>query len=200
MKNIKLLFVMMMFSGVLFAQKTITVDKLPTTVEEFISFRDNIASTPEGGAAAFVVALYTYSENPTLGLQMMIVQSDKNLLSASESGYKGFNFGSSNMFLIKQIDQKKYIPKSYFKGTSPAKGYALPAAPFKIICSTNQFSKSDDGKMKIFVECSGADTPRPITLVKNDKGMWKAWEFSSLMVGVRPPASTEKSGPSNGDF
>ncbi|WP_167882958.1 DUF6935 domain-containing protein [Leptospira barantonii] len=39
------------------------------------------------------------------------------------------------------------------------------------------------------IRLSGADTPRPVTLKKNAKGVWKAREFSSLLVGIKKPAS-----------
>ncbi len=37
------------------------------------------------------------------------------------------------------------------------------------------------------MDCTGAATPRPVTLKRNDRGVWKAYEWSSLLVGVRPP-------------
>jgi hypothetical protein len=38
-----------------------------------------------------------------------------------------------------------------------------------------------------------------MTLVKNEKGHWKAVEFSSLVVGIRPPKQKSK-GAAEGDF
>jgi hypothetical protein len=198
MKKI-LLFLCILCSMLAHGQSKISVDKIPTTPEEFISLRDKIATTPEGGAVAFVVATIMYVNNPTVGRQAIIIQSDKNLLSPSEKGYKGFDLSSSSDFLVKQLDQKKYIPNSYVLGTSNAKAYDLGAAPYKFDLSTNQFSKGTDGTMKIFVACSGADTPRPVTLRQNDKGVWKAAEYSSLFVGVRAPVVKSK-GASEGDF
>jgi len=175
------------------------IEKIPTDTASFIELRDQIATTPEGGAAAFIVAMAMYAINPSTGLEAMIIQSDKNLLSPSNSGYKGFNFGSSASFLMGQFEAKTYIAGSYIQGTSPEQGYVFPTENIQIEISRNISSGSDsDGKVKVFIACTGADSPRPITLVKNDKGVWKAFEFSSLMVGVRP--MTKKSGPEDGDF
>jgi len=48
----------------------------------------------------------------------------------------------------------------------------------------------ETGQYKVSVTCSGAELPRPVTLKKNDKGLWKASEWSSLLVGVIPPMMT----------
>ncbi len=40
----------------------------------------------------------------------------------------------------------------------------------------------------MYLWSTGADTPRPIALERNDKGLWKAFEWSSLEVDVRPPS------------
>ena len=44
-----------------------------------------------------------------------------------------------------------------------------------------------DERAKLFVFSSGADSPRPVTVKKNNRGLWKATSYSSLDVGVRPP-------------
>ena len=43
----------------------------------------------------------------------------------------------------------------------------------------------------VFARGYAAASPRPVTLKVNDKGIWKASEWSSLIVGVQPPAKTE---------
>ena len=40
---------------------------------------------------------------------------------------------------------------------------------------------------KMFVWSTGADSPRPVHLVKNNRGVWKAKNWNSLSVGVRAP-------------
>lgn len=69
------------------------------------------------------------------------------------------------------------------------------SAPFKIKLleqtgdkSNNDKARSGDGLVKLFLYSSGADSPRPIQLSRNDKGLWKAYSWSSLESGVRPPA------------
>lgn len=176
---------------------SIAVPSLPATPDDFLALRNSLASTPEGGAAALLTALVLYAQHATPGRQCLIIQSAPALLSpgGGAGSYQGYDFGSSMKFLLGQLDAKKYVPASYVQGTSPANGYALPAPPYNFSFTSSQ--TNPDGSVKVFVACSGADSPRPITLVKNDKGHWKASEYSSLFVGVRPPVSP---GPAGGDF
>jgi hypothetical protein len=46
----------------------------------------------------------------------------------------------------------------------------------------------ETGTFKVFITSSGASSPRPVTVKRNDKGIWKAYEWSTLIVGVEPPA------------
>ncbi len=179
------------------AQKTITVDKLPSSTEEFITFRDKMATTPEGGAVAFIVASMLYSQNPSMGRECVIIQTDMSQLQQSNSGYKGFDLTSSNNFQLKQIDSRKHIPFSYVQGTTNENGYQLPGGAMKF--KIERTMDAGPNMIKVFVWSTGADSARPITLKKNDKGIWKPVEFSSIMVAVRPPVVKSK-GAVDGDF
>ena len=54
--------------------------------------------------------------------------------------------------------------------------------------STNPHSGDPaHGTVKLFVECSGADSPRPVTLKRDPDGRWAPVEWSSLLSGIRPP-------------
>lgn len=166
----------------------------PSSIDEFVKLRDDIAKTPEGGAAMFVMAMRKYQANPKENIGYLIVSIDRSRLDESqgEDSYKGFTIANSDLWLVKtQLTKNNYLANSYFKGTSNQNGYATQA-PFVVECKRNQYSVINESTIKVFVKCSGADTPRPITLVKNDKGIWKAKEFSSLLVGIKAPPSNEK--------
>lgn len=166
----------------------VSISALPQSTEEFSALQAKLADSPQGGAALFVVATILYAENPTLGEQCLVLACDASLLSkVSKGGYQGMGFGASTKFLIEQLDSKKHVPYSYLKGTSPENGYKV-ALPWVVQTQTNPYSGNEkDGKIKLFVKCSGADSPRPISLAKDGQGIWKATEFSSLMVGIRAP-------------
>ncbi len=167
--------------------KAVKVDKIPTSVDEFLKLRNDIATSPQGGAAMFIIALKMYVENPEVGAQCLVIATDRSRLTSGDV-YKGFAVSPMDMNRIKsQLQQYAYLPNSYFKGTSPADGYKVKL-PAKISCSSTRYSGNMlSGKFKVFVKCSGADSQRPISLVKNKKGYWKAKEWSTIIMGIRAP-------------
>ncbi len=168
---------------------TVEIAGLPETAEEFIALRDRLANTPEGGAAMMVVALLLYAEDESLGLQCLTIAVDKDRLEHGSEGYKGWQLRASDRSLLRsQIGRCPYTPRSYIAGTTPQDGYNLPAPPYTIELSANPYSGDrTGGPYKLFIHSSGASRPRPVTLKRNERGIWKAAEWSSLIVGVRPP-------------
>jgi hypothetical protein len=182
------LFAMLRPAG-LFAE-SITVADLPGTTEEFLTLRDSLAQTPEGGAALFVVALLKYVEDPALGEQYLTIALDLQNLTKSEQGYKGYRPGNSIQYHQRRIHGMKHLPGSYVVGTSAAEGYQA-GPPYQFDFSRNKFSEIKADQIKVFIACTGAASPRPITLRRNDKGLWKVYEASSLFVGVVAPAAPD---------
>jgi hypothetical protein len=192
-KILFMLFFSVILSANLSAQTlpSVEIPALPKSVEEFIQMRDKIAQTPQGGAAMFIVALLVYTENENLGKQMLTIAVEMSKLSDDAKGYKGKSVMKSDMSLIaSQVgpDSKKaFVVKSYFRDTKTENWYALPNKLILDFSSNNYSGDAAQGVFKVFVKCSGADSPRPITLSKNDKGLWKAKEWSSLLVGIKVP-------------
>ena len=184
MKQILFLFIIFIYMN---AQdyKEITLNDLPNSLEEFISLRDRIAKTPEGGAAIFIIALKAFADKKDWGEKALVIAVDRYHLTKGNV-YKGFDISISvKSFLKRTIDKQPYIPNSYFAGSSPENHYSVKL-PYKLNFFTTKYTQaqSSGDKVKLMVECSGA-RPRPITLKKNNKGIYKAYEFSSLYVGVK---------------
>ena len=137
-----------------------------------------------------VLALLAYTKDEELGVQCLAVAVDRGRLQQGSKGYKGWQLSNGDLQRIRlQVQGRSYLPRSYIEGATPGNGYALIGAPYVVMCSDNPYSGDlDSGTYKIFVACSGADSPRPITLKRNNRGFWKASEWSSLLVGVRAPA------------
>ena len=164
-------------------------DHVPGSIEKFVTLRDQVAMTPQGGAAMMVVALLAYVEDEQLGQQCLTVAVDRGQLSEGPKGYKGWQLSNRNLQFVRgQLAGKAYLVRSYIQGTAPENGYRLPEPPYEIACTDNRHSgDSASGSYKVFVACSGAATPRPVTVKVNDKGIWKVSEWSSLLVGIQPP-------------
>ncbi|MBN2890328.1 MAG: hypothetical protein JXL97_00540 [Bacteroidales bacterium] len=187
MKKIAFLLVIAFFFVGVVNSQVVEIKKMPTTIDEFLEMRDNIANTPEGGATMFIIALKIYQENPELGAQCLVISADRTRLQ-SGSVYKGFQLMPNDFSRIKsQLSQYPYVVNSYFKGATPENGYTFNF-PTQMDFSSNDYSGSvEEGDFKVFVQCYGADNPRPIRLIRNDKGYWKAKEWSSIIMGIRKP-------------
>lgn len=187
MKKITLFFVFaFIFNGLMNAQ-VIEIKGMPTTVDEFVKLRNEIANTPEGGAAMFIIALKLFNENPDLGAQCLVISADRGRLQSGTT-YKGFQLMKNDMDRMKrQLKQYPFIPNSYFKGATPENGYKFNF-PTQMDFSSNAYSGDKAaGTFKVFVQCYGADSPRPIKLIRNKKGYWKATEWSSIIMGIKKP-------------
>ena len=168
----------------------IQIDQVPQSAEEFIALRDQIATTPQGGAAAMVVALLIYANDEQLGLQCLTIAVDRDRLEEGIAGYRGWQLRRRDIRRIEtQIKAGPHIPRSYIEKATPENGYSLPDLPYVLTFSTNPYSGDPDaGAYKLFISCSGASSPRPITVRRNHRGIWKASEWSSLISGVKAPA------------
>lgn len=83
------------------------------------------------------------------------------------------------------------IARSYLGGT-PATNYAIADGARVTFDTSNPHAGVDypePAHAKLFVACGGADSPRPVELRRNARFEWKVTSWSSLTVGVKPPAS-----------
>lgn len=169
----------------------VVVDKLPKSTDEFIQLRNKIATTPAGGATMFMIAMKVYESDKDLGNQFFVLAVDKNRLETG-STYKGYALRRGDIQLItNQMAKDKNLTNSYIKGSSVDNGYFVKF-PYKFVYSTNPYSGDiKTGPFKVFIKCSGAASPRPITLKKNDKGIWKAANWSSVLVGIKKVAVSD---------
>lgn len=156
------------------------------SIEDYESLYQEYGRGPNGAAALFVAALIAYMENQDLGMQCFTAILDDGQLADGDV-YQGKKPDSGIMYHLKRIVHTKYLAYSYVRGTSPETGYAPPAPPYTVALSTNKYSQVAEDRVKLFVKCSGADSPRPISLKKGDDGFWKVTEASSLFVGIRSP-------------
>ncbi len=150
------------------------ISKLPVNPEDFTTLLPEMEKTPEGAAAACVLALYLTALDNSLAKQLLRAMNP-------EVSHSTIQLAQS------QLKSKPYLIRSYFSGTTNQNGYAMPEK-LEIEFTTNKYSGSEDsGKIKFFTACSGADSPRPLTVKKGLDGTWYAHEWSSLVVGIRSP-------------
>ena len=174
-----------------FAQaKTVTIDAIPASMDEMTSLRDKIATTPEGGAASFITALILCGSDRKLGLQALTLTLDTGQLS-NGTVYKGFKPKSGWYEKLYQVDKFPFLGNIYVEGTSAEEGYALPEAPYTI--TVTEVRMLPKNTAKVFVATTSGNLPRPVSLARNSKGIWKVTEASSYFVGPveLPPLKKE---------
>lgn len=184
--------------------KTISTGPLVSSIAEFRELRDRIATKPFGAAACFIQALLNYcSEDEAKhneGCAMVTISLWEDSIVHSGEGYMGYSIHSSDVDrLARVVHPRDYIVRSYVSGSSKDNGYSIVNVNEISIDIRPQWENAGserEGRMKVFIWSSGADTARPITLKRNDKGIWKVSEFSSLTLDIPPPAAL---GPSASD-
>ncbi|MDC0230972.1 hypothetical protein OAK19_03315, partial [Aureispira] len=161
------------------------IDSIPETIEDFIQFRDNLAVSPQGGALLFTLAMIIYTKDKELGRKAFVITLDKSILVFGDD-YKGFSPPSYFDFHLSNLDKKPWIAKSYLLNTSPEHNYELPSKlMFKI--KKEYYNTLLNGEIRVYIQCSGSLWQREVKMIKNNRGIWKAFDFRDMFVDVIPP-------------
>ncbi|MGN0491314.1 DUF6935 domain-containing protein [Ruminococcus sp.] len=159
-------------------KEKIVFDSLPESFEQFTSLPQASLSTPFQTAAMTVLAFCYYPKDSELCCRMI------DFLR----GPRPMN-GSDKSFIADRFRDKDYVPRSYFAGATPNNDYQ-PSVPYTVEVRENQYTYATDGIAKLFIPSGGADDPRPIQLRKAKDGKWYLWEYSSILLGIRQPESS----------
>ncbi|OJJ18668.1 hypothetical protein BKI52_23970 [marine bacterium AO1-C] len=163
----------------------VELNRLPLHIQRFQEVQQSVATTPQGGAAMFIMALNVYQQYNREGVKALVTSATGPALK-SDSGdesYNGFALLSQEMSLIKvQLQDHPELTKAYYKGATPTNGYQ-PSTPFRLEF-TNLQDVTGTNRKKLFVITAGAASPRPIT-VAPEGNIWKVTEYSSVLVGVQ---------------
>ncbi|MCW5806140.1 MAG: hypothetical protein KIT31_27495 [Deltaproteobacteria bacterium] len=169
----------------MYQEHRIELGTLPRDTDAYLALRDRLATTPWGGAAMFVAGIVLYGEDRALAIRCLTAMIDSALLVDGPDGLQGKQPAPAVLRDLRdRLGEKPWIARSYLDGTSHERGYAPPDGPLAVRLR-EQSRDVGESDAKVFVFSSGADSPRPIRLLRNVKGIWKAREWSSLEVGVR---------------
>ncbi len=155
----------------------IVFNAIPNTIEEFMALPQAALSNPFDTAALTVVALSVYPVNRDLSTQMLQYLRGPRPMMPMDL-----------QFIRDRFMDHDYVPRSYFLGTSPANDYT-PQMPYTIRVFDGPYSYNTQGMAQLFLQSSGADSPRPIELRLAKDGKWYLWE-QYLLSGIRAPEST----------
>ena len=161
-------------------RETFTFRALPESLAEMQALPEASLDTPFKTAALTVLALCAYAADKNIGTEMLNWLRGPRPLNGMEISFLNDRFR----------DGKTYLPFTYFVGSTPDNNYT-PTEPYTIVVESNHVSGEEQGYMKLFIPCGGADDPRPIKLrQRGSDGKWFLWE-QYLLTGVRTPKAAD---------
>lgn len=160
---------------------TIKFEKLPQNLRELKALPQGSLKKPQHTAALTIVALAVYTRDTKAGLEMLEYLNGPNDLSDYDK-----------KFIAERLDEREYLPFSYFLGATVENNYTPDSQPYSIrVKEMPSSNEMEEGYMKLFLTSAGADSPRPVTLRKKPStGQWFLWKHS-LLLGIREPASKD---------
>lgn len=159
--------------------ETFIFSALPESVEEMKALPEASLDTPFKTAALTVCALCAYAADRNIGIDILNFLRGPRPLGGADISFLNDRFR----------DGKIYIPFSYFHGSSPENDYS-PSRPFTVTVKSDHTTDAEIGYAKLFIPCSGADSPRPVKLRMKGDGTWLLWE-QYLLTGIRQPHSSD---------
>jgi len=154
---------------------TISFERIPSTLDELKALPEASLKEPEFGAALFVAAMMNYKDDPAAAISMLEFLK----------GPAGVSEYEKQFIKDRLCDGKEYVVRSYFAGTSPENNYT-PSVPFEITPEKDSASEQD-GRIRVFMRSSGADSPRMIKMrLKASTGEWFI-EEEMILSDIRIP-------------
>ena len=160
-------------------RETFTFAALPESLAEMQALPEADLVDPYKTAALTVCALCVYAADKDIGTEMLNWLRGPRPLNGADISFLNDRFRGG----------KTYIPFSYFAGATPENDYT-PSQPYRITVESNHVSAEEQGYMKHFIPCGGADSPRPIKLRMRGDGKWLLWE-QYLLTDIRTPKSAD---------
>lgn len=166
--------------------RIVQIGSVPATPEAFADLQKDLCRTPEGAAAAMVTVMLACNQNEKLGMTFATMLLHPDRLRTGNL-YEGREPGQHYRDMLRIAAAKPFIARSYLVGAMPTND-DQPEPPLRIRWQPHAQPTPSPGRYRLLLPSSGADYPRPVTLRRDDAGLWKVEESSSLFVGVRPPA------------
>lgn len=159
--------------------ETFTFAKVPTSVEELQALPECDLQSPFKTCALAMLVLMNYGNNVEETIKMTDVLRGPDPTSA---------FGKQ--FLRDRLVGKEYVPASFFAGATVDNGYT-PSLPLTITVSDNPYSYPEANWATLYVQSSGADSPRPVKMrQKPSTGQWFLNDNAAL-AGIRIPTAAD---------
>lgn len=154
----------------------VTFNTLPKTLEMFCELKEADLKEPHETVALLVTALCMWADNQDVAIEMINYLKGPDKLSVREV-----------QFINDRLKDKKYLPYSYFIGSSPDNEYT-PTKPYTINVESTPKSFDEAGYARLYLQSSGADSVRPVMLrQKQSTGQWFMVD-QMLLSEIRKPS------------
>ncbi|MBR5181806.1 MAG: hypothetical protein IKW88_06090 [Clostridiales bacterium] len=158
---------------------TISFERIPATLDELKALPEASLKQPEFGTALFVAAMMNYKDDPATAISMLEFLK----------GPAGVSEYEKQFIKDRLSDGKEYVVRSYFAGTSPENDYT-PSVPYSVT-PERDLSFEENGRARIFMKSSGADSPRMIKMrLKASTGEWFI-EEELILSDIRIPKNMD---------
>lgn len=159
----------------------LVLEKIPGSLEALKALPYASLSEPEYAAALFLGAMLAYEKDRDAAFSMIEFLN----------GPAGLSPYGKQFINDRMQGGKFYKVKSYFKGSTPENNYepSLPLTTVDIV--RREDSMTPDGRCRLFLKSSGADSPREIRLRhKPSTNQWFV-EEQFLLADIREPAAAD---------
>jgi len=157
----------------------VSFHKMPETLEELKSLAEASLNEPYYAAALLIPVLCLWPQNKDEAINMINFLRGPEALSTYDI-----------QFISERLRGNDYVPRSYFEGTSPGNDYQ-PSSPLRVKVSTVPTSFSEENHAQLYLQSSGADSPRPVKLRKKpSSGQWFLTD-QMLLGQIRKPVSND---------
>ncbi|MBQ0021882.1 MAG: hypothetical protein KBT29_01450 [Prevotellaceae bacterium] len=118
---------------------TISINRIPTTIEEFKQVQSEIGTTPEGAVMLQLLAMEMYNQNPTVGTECI-------KLNNIQSNQSSVLSRMPEIFSKKDMNYARpHLVATFFNGSTPQNGFN-PKNPYTIQVRTRanmQYQRSE---------------------------------------------------------
>lgn len=157
----------------------VVFNELPTSLAMLRAAPEASLKEPYHAAALLIPALCMWPVNQGTAIEMINFLKGPQELTTRDI-----------QFMNERFRGKDYLPFSYFAGSTPANGYE-PSQPYTVTVSTVPTSFAEAGYAKLYLQSSGADSPRPVQMRQRPStGEWFLWE-QMLLSDIRIPVAAD---------
>ncbi len=158
----------------------------PASLAELRTRYEEVGNDPALVAGLFVMAMLEFTRDPVVGAELIgFLMTGEHLVGGSRGKEKVLC--RSVLYHLERLEHRPHLARSYIQGATPGNSYSLPPPPYTVAVERGR--NPGPGRVRLFLHCSGAQSPRSVLLQQTETGGWKLREESSLYAGIIPPAA-----------